>query len=289
MDVITTSKDMRVYSLRAKGRGALVGFVPTMGYLHDGHIGLIKAAQSECEIVVVSVFVNPAQFSPGEDFDKYPRDLERDRLIAEKENVDVLFAPSTGQVYKEGCRTHVEVEGVLTESLCGVSRPGHFRGVTTVVAKLFNIVSPDMSYFGQKDAQQAAVIKRMAADLDFPVEIRVMPTVREKDGLAVSSRNIYLSPHERRQALGLYRALMRAEVMVRKGETSSDRIRHEMTEVLKEGEDIKIDYIEIVKADTMKPLAEACDNTLIAVAAFVGETRLIDNIIIGTSGTSTTG
>lgn len=251
-----------------------------MGYLHDGHLSLARAAREECDIVVMSIFVNPAQFGPGEDLDKYPRDMERDRRLAAEEGVDVIFAPSAEEMYPGGYATYVEVSGALTETFCGGSRPGHFRGVATVVAKLLNIVAPDKSYFGQKDAQQALVIKRMAGDLNMPGEIRIVPIVREPDGLALSSRNTYLSEDERRQAPGIFRSLKRAEELASAGELSAARIKEEIRKILRQGRDIRIDYIEIVDADTLEPVETVKGNTLVAIAAFVGKTRLIDNVVI---------
>jgi pantoate--beta-alanine ligase len=280
MKVITRIQEMKEYSREARREGETIGFVPTMGALHDGHVSLINAAGKECGRVVISIFVNPAQFGPGEDFEKYPRDMERDKRIAEKAGVDCIFAPETGEMYPEGYGTFVEVPGSMSDVLCGRSRPGHFRGVTTVVAKLFNIVEPDKSYFGQKDAQQAAIIKKMAEDLNMSTEIRVMPIVRGKDGLALSSRNAYLSEDEKRQALGLYRSLNRAEEAVTGGELSANVLKGEMENVLSLGEDVRIDYIEIVDAETLEPVTEIKKRTLIAIAAFVGSTRLIDNIIV---------
>jgi pantoate--beta-alanine ligase len=271
---------MKEYSHRARREDRTIGFVPTMGYLHEGHLSLVRAAREECDVVVVSIFVNPTQFAPGEDFDKYPRDMQRDRRLAEKEGVDVVFAPSAGEMYPDGHVTYVEVTGPLAEGMCGRSRPGHFRGVATIVAKLFDVVQPHVSYFGQKDAQQVAVIKRMVKDLNMDVEICEMPIVREEDGLAMSSRNAYLSKEERQQALGLFRSLERAKEMVADGELSTDRIKRETRKMLEAGQDVRVDYIEIVDAQTLAPLGAVKDNTLIAVAAFAGGTRLIDNVVI---------
>lgn len=280
MKIITTIKAMKQYREAAKKSGKTVGFVPTMGYLHEGHASLIKAAAKDCDAVVVSIFVNPKQFGPSEDLDKYPRDMDRDKKISGESGADVIFFPSVEEMYPEGNATSVVVEGSLTKGLCARSRPGHFKGVTTVVAKLFNIVSPDISYFGQKDAQQAAVIKRMVKDLDMDTRLKVMPIVREKDGLAMSSRNAYLSPDEREEALNLSRALERASELIKDGESSSDAIKGEMIAVLGIGDNTKVDYVEIVDAETLVPVDKVVDNTLIAVAAFVGKTRLIDNIVI---------
>jgi pantoate--beta-alanine ligase len=280
MKVLTKIKEMREFSREAKKNGKTIGFVPTMGYLHEGHLSLVRAAKEECDLVVMSIYVNPMQFGPGEDLDKYPRDLERDKSLAEKEGVDVIFRPLSGEIYPGGYTTDVVVTGPLTETMCGVSRPGHFKGVTTIVAKLFNIVEPDKAYFGQKDAQQAVVVKRMVQDLNIPVEVRVMPIVRESDGLAMSSRNSYLSAGNRQQALGLFRSIKKAKEMITEGEVSADSIKQGMRSVLEEGEDVRVDYVEIVDADTLAPLDKIQDNTLIAIAAYVGNTRLIDNTII---------
>ena len=280
MKVLTKISEMREFSREAKKEGKTIGFVPTMGYLHEGHLSLARAARQECDLVVMSIYVNPMQFGPGEDLDKYPRDLERDKSLAAKEGVDVVFRPLSGEVYPSGYATDVAVTGTLTETLCGASRPGHFKGVTTIVAKLLNIVEPDRAYFGQKDAQQAAVVKRMVRDLNIPVEVRVMPIVRENDGLAMSSRNSYLSGDQRQQALRLFRSLEKAKEMISAGEVSSDAIKREMRSILEEGQDVRVDYVETVDADTFMPLEKVKDNTLIAVAAYVGGTRLIDNTII---------
>jgi len=280
MRVITTVEEMRDHSSMARKTGKTIGFVPTMGYLHDGHMSLVRAAKDECDVVIMSIFVNPTQFGQSEDIDKYPRDMEWDKRFAAKEGVDVIFAPTISGMYPDGNTAYVEVTGTLTETMCGNSRPGHFRGVTTVVAKLFDIVVPDKSYFGQKDAQQAVVVKRMVRDLDIPVAIRVMPIVREADGLAMSSRNARLSADERRQALGLFRSLKQVEEMAARGELSTVRIIEEMTKILGEGKDVRIDYIEIVDADELTPLETVKDNTLVAIAVFVGNTRLIDNVVI---------
>ncbi len=281
MKVITSVKEMREHSLKARLNGKTVGLVPTMGYLHQGHMSLARASVKESDMTVLSVFVNPSQFSEGEDLDRYPRDLERDHALAEKEKVDILFAPSAREMYPEGYSTYVEVEGAMTEGLCGKSRPGHFRGVTTVVAKLFNIVVPDTGYFGQKDAQQAAVIKKMAKDLDLPVRIRVMPIVREDDGLAMSSRNSYLTGEERAKALRIPESLNKAAHLIKGGEVSSETVKNEIKNILLRDDGLEVDYIEIVDTETFEPVGELRAGTLIAVAAKVGETRLIDNVMIG--------
>ena len=280
MKQIYTISEIREYVEKAHLENKVIGFVPTLGYLHDGHLSLVRGAREECDVVIVCIFVNPTQFGPGEDFDKYPRDIERDKGLAAGEGVDVIFTPSVEEIYPDGFDVSVELESPVTEIMCGRSRPGHFNGVMTIVAKLFNIVEPDKSYFGQKDAQQSFIIKRMTKGLNFPVEIRVMPIAREEDGLAMSSRNIYLSEEERPQALGLVRSLKRAEEMVSGGEVSAEVIKEEMKKILLEGKDVKIDYIETVDWDSLEPVDAAGDNTLIAVAAFIGNTRLIDNIVV---------
>ncbi|NQT33082.1 MAG: pantoate--beta-alanine ligase [Candidatus Omnitrophica bacterium] len=280
MKIITTISEMQEFSRGARAGGKTIGFVPTMGYLHEGHLSLVRAAREECDIVVLSIYVNPIQFCAGEDLDKYPRDIERDKALAEKEGADVIYAPDDGAMYPAGYATRIEVKAKLINTMCGVSRPGHFIGVTTIVNKLFNIVCPDKAYFGQKDAQQVVVIKKMVEDLNIPVEIRTMPVVREADGLAMSSRNSYLSKEERKQALGIYRAVKKAEEMIAAGELSADRIKGEMSVILREGKDVRIDYIEIVDAGDLEEVERVNESTLIAIAAHVGKTRLIDNMII---------
>ncbi|MFC1549068.1 pantoate--beta-alanine ligase [Candidatus Omnitrophota bacterium] len=280
MKVIKKISEMREWSREAKRQGKTVGFVPTMGYLHEGHLSLIKDAGKECDSVVISIYVNPAQFGPDEDLEKYPRDLERDKILSENEGVDVIFTPSSGEMYPLGYATDVEVKGQLTEALCGRSRPGHFKGVATVVTKLFNIVEPDKAYFGQKDAQQAVVVKRIALDLNIPVDIKVLPIVREDDGLAMSTRNGYLSAGQREQARGLSHSLEHAKEIISAGEISVEAIKHEIKNILKKGKDVRVDYVEIVETDTLEPLEEVKGSALIAIAAFVGDTRLIDNVII---------
>jgi len=262
-----------------KKEGKTVGFVPTMGYLHEGHLSLVNAAKKHTDVVVMSIFVNPKQFGPNEDFEKYPRDLKRDEEMARAAGVDILFCPSVSQMYPEGCATYVEVEG-LSEVLCGASRTGHFRGVATVVAKLFGIVKPTIAYFGQKDAQQAIIIKKMAEDLNMDVEVKVMPAVREKDGLAMSSRNVYLSENERKDAAILFQALKIAESLVKQGERDSKKIIDTMEEMINRKSTVKIDYISIVDTKRLKGLNAVSQEALIALAAHVGKTRLIDNVIV---------
>lgn len=276
MKFVTDISKMRKLSLAAKAEGRTVGFVPTMGYLHEGHLSLIRAARAETDLVVVSIFVNPTQFAPGEDFERYPRALERDKRTAKQAGTDIVFHPSPSEMYPRGFSTYVE-ETALSKHLCGLSRPTHFRGVTTVVLKLFNIVQPDVAYFGQKDAQQALIIGRMVRDLNVPIAIRVLPIVREADGLALSSRNEYLSPEEREEAMVLHTALMEAKKRVTMGEMEASRIKEAMCRVLQASRRTKIDYVSIVDRDSLEEIEELQGNVLIAVAVFIGETRLIDN------------
>ncbi len=258
-----------------------VGFVPTMGYLHEGHLSLVRAARKENQLVVVSIFVNPAQFGPNEDFQRYPRDIERDRLLLEKEDVDLLFIPDSKEIYPPDYKTYVEVTG-WSNKLCGKFRPGHFRGVTTIVLKLFNIIQPAISYFGQKDAQQAIIIKKMAQDLNLETEIKVLPTVRDADGLALSSRNTYLSPAERKTALLLPQSLKLAQEKINSGEYKAGRIIRVIKNYLSANSKIKIEYIKIVSLKSLEDLKYIePDNTLVAVAVRVGNTRLIDNFVLG--------
>jgi pantoate--beta-alanine ligase len=259
--------------------GDVFGLVPTMGALHQGHISLVRAARKECDRVAVSLFVNPLQFGPNEDLAKYPRNLDRDRALLEKEGVKVLFAPSVQEMYPVDAVTYVTVEG-LSNKLCGRSRPGHFRGVTTVVAKLFNIVQPDLAFFGQKDAAQVAIIRRMVRDLNIPVQIVSCPIVREEDGLAMSSRNAYLDSPQRKSALVLYRALVRVQEQFDHGERKAVKLIEAGQRVFAEESSVRLDYLEIVDPDTLDPVDEVSRVALVAVAAFVGNTRLIDNIVL---------
>ena len=277
---LRTKADLRAGLNDARREGRTIGLVPTMGYLHEGHLSLIRAARAECDLVVMSLFVNPTQFGPGEDLDRYPRDEERDLRLAAGAGADLVFAPVVEEVYPDGFASRVEVTG-LTEVLDGdPSRrgPEHFRGVTTVVAKLFNIVGPDVAYFGQKDAQQAAVIRRMVRDLDFPVRIEVLPTVREADGLAMSSRNAYLEPADRERATALSRALAAAE---RGAQAGSLGMGLEAAHRELDGAGIEPEYLEARDAETLAPVKQLSDRpVLVAVAARVGAARLIDNVLI---------
>lgn len=255
-----------------------IGFVPTMGYLHEGHLSLIRRAREECDTVVTSIFVNPKQFGENEDFESYPSDPDRDFQAAENAGTDVLFHPEPDEVYPPGFSTKVEVEG-LTDVLCGAARPGHFAGVTTVVTKLFNMVGPDVAYFGQKDAQQALVVRKLARDLDMAVRVEVCPTVREPDGLALSSRNAYLSEEERRRALGLSRALKAAEETVAAGRIERDAVLKAARGQLDEA-GLEPEYLELRSAQDLSPVERVNGSTLLAVAAQVGRARLIDNTIL---------
>lgn len=281
MEVAKTIESARKLVKAARDDGKVIGLVPTMGALHTGHISLIRAAVKKCDFVVVSIFVNPTQFGPGEDFDKYPRPLEADLEICKKAGVDVVFAPTTEQMYPQENLTWVNVEE-LTEQLCGKSRPGHFRGVTTVCTKLFNIVAPDVAFFGQKDAQQAIVIRRMVADLNMPLEIVVCPTVRESSGLAVSSRNQYLTEQEKKDAAYIYKSLEEGRKLIESGITDCAEIAAKMRDILNKVPDINIEYVSIADAETLQPVDSITGKVLIAVAVKIGSTRLIDNILLDT-------
>jgi pantoate--beta-alanine ligase len=279
MKICTTIDAMRAASRSQRSVGKRLGLVPTMGALHEGHLSLVRAARARCDVVAASLFVNPLQFGPGEDLAKYPRTLERDRTLFEKEGVDFLFAPSVEEMYPAGAVTYVTVEG-LSDKLCGRSRPGHFRGVTTVVSKLFHIVEPDLAFFGQKDAAQVAIISHMVRDLNFPVEIVVCPIVREADGLAMSSRNAYLDSQQRKSALALYRSLMEVQRHFDQGERVPARLIEAGTRSIGEEPSVRLDYFEIVDPATLDPVVDPSWSALVAVAAFVGKTRLIDNLVL---------
>jgi pantoate--beta-alanine ligase len=279
MQVAETIESVRSLVRAVRGDGKKIGLVPTMGALHVGHISLIEAACRQCDFVVVSIFVNPTQFGPAEDFEKYPRPFEADLEICRKAGVDVVFAPTAEEVYGPENVTVVDVEK-LTEPLCGRFRPGHFRGVTTVCAKLFNMVLPDTAFFGQKDGQQAVVIKRMVADLNMPLEIVVCPTVREADGLAVSSRNKYLTEQQRKDATVIYKSLRRCEELIESGIRDPAQIIAQMRKILTEVPSIQIEYVSIVEAETLHSLDQVRGKVLAAVAARVGPARLIDNIVV---------
>ncbi len=279
MVTITSVSEMTAASQQARRAGRRVGFVPTMGALHAGHISLVRAARAQTDVVVTSIFVNPKQFGPNEDFSKYPRTLDSDSALLGAEKTDYLFYPSVDEMYPRGATAWVEVEGI-SDKLDGRSRPGHFRGVTTVVAKLFNIVQPDLAFFGQKDAAQAAIIRKMVRDLNFDVEIVICPIVRERDGLAMSSRNVYLSPEERRQATVLSRSLKRVQALAAQGERDAARLAAAGKQVMNEEPSVRLDYFEVVAPDTLDPVADISQGALVAVAAYVGSTRLIDNVVL---------
>lgn len=275
MLIVTTSSDMRDLCRRMKGT---IGFVPTMGALHDGHLSLIRRARAECDAVVASVFVNPTQFAPGEDYETYPRSLDEDCVKLEAAGADLVFAPSAEEMYPSGSASFVDV-GEIANRLDGASRPGHFRGVTTIVTKLFHLVGPDCAYLGQKDAAQIAVLRAMIRDLKFPIELVVCPIVREPDGLAMSSRNLRLAPDERRRALVLHGALQAACELLASGETRSDVLRAAMLNRFARVPSVRLDYAEVIDPDSLLPVRDTGEGALIAVAAWVGSIRLIDNVL----------
>lgn len=264
---------------RMKAAVKTVGFVPTMGYLHEGHLSLVRKSVRTADCTVVSIFVNPIQFGPQEDFEEYPRDPQHDYGLLEKEGVDVVFVPKTAEVYPEGYKTYVEVHD-LQDRLCGKSRPGHFRGVCTIVLKLLNMVRPDVVFFGQKDAQQAVIIRRMVKDLDLDVSVEVLPIIRDGDGLALSSRNAYLTEEQRRQALALSRSLKEARKLIEEGERRASSVIQRMRDIIQEEPEARIDYVEVVDLENLDPLETIIGEALIAVAVFIGRVRLIDNTVI---------
>jgi len=284
MMTVTAPRAMRETADAARNAGARVGLVPTMGALHEGHASLVRLARSRCGFVAASLFVNPRQFGPSEDLARYPRMAESDERVLDSLGCDVLFMPSPAEIYSAADRTSVVVEG-LSDLLCGASRPGHFRGVALVVAKLFNIVRPDEAFFGQKDAQQAVIIQRMAADLDFPVRVVLGPTVREADGLALSSRNAYLDADARRRAPAIYRSLREAKGRITRGERAPGPIVAMMESAMR-GAGLAVDYAAIVDGATLEPVAAIEGTVLIACAASIGGTRLIDNIVLSVSGSA---
>lgn len=279
MQIVATVNEVREQVKKWRAEGLRVGLVPTMGYLHEGHKSLIDKAVEENDRVVVSVFVNPIQFGPKEDLATYPRDLERDAALCEAAGASLIFHPEPENMYEEDFCTHIDMSG-LTEGLCGKTRPTHFRGVCTVVGKLFNIVQPDRAYFGQKDAQQLAVICRMVRDLNFDIEIVGCPIIREEDGLAKSSRNTYLSPEERQASTILHKALTEGEEMIRSGEKTADVIKKAIRDRIESEPLAKVDYVEVVSFDTMQEIATVQGKVLTAVAVYIGKTRLIDNFIV---------
>jgi pantoate--beta-alanine ligase len=276
---IQTIAEMKAACRQLTRAGKTLGFVPTMGALHEGHLSLVRASRSHCDMTAVSIFVNPLQFGPTEDLSKYPRTLERDGAMLEQVGVELLFIPTVDEMYPAGAKTHVLVEG-LSDKLDGASRPGHFRGVTTVVTKLFEIVRPDCAFFGQKDAAQVAVLRKLVKDLDMDVEMVVCPIVREKDGLAMSSRNIYLTPEQRQQALVLQRALMRVQTAAEEGERDAAKLAEIGRQVIAEEPGARLDYLAIVDPETLDSVADVSRGALVAVAAYFGTTRLIDNFFL---------
>jgi len=279
MEIIQNPSVMQDRALKLRRKGRTIGFVPTMGYLHEGHLSLMRTAREKCDVLVVSIFVNPSQFGPNEDLDAYPRDFERDEAMCRDEGVDIVFYPEPGTMYPANASVWVD-ETTLSKVLCGASRPGHFRGVCTVVAKLFNLVQPDLAVFGEKDAQQLRIIERMVRDLNFPVQIIRGPIVREADGLAMSSRNKYLSDSQRTDALCLQRALGRAKELVRDGERSAMVIRRAMCDLIDQVPGAIIDYLEFVDDERLEPVDRLEGATLVALAVKFGAIRLIDNSIL---------
>ncbi len=280
MKTIKDTSKMRKFVIDKKARGKKVGFVPTMGYLHEGHLSLLRRAKRENGIVIMSIFVNPTQFGPGEDYARYPRDFKRDARMAREEGVDAIFYPQLKDMYLPDHSTYVNVES-LSNRLCGRSRPGHFRGVATIVTKLFNIVPADNAYLGQKDAQQAIIIKKMAHDLNIPLNIKVVPTVREKDGLAMSSRNVYLNKKARHEAAAIFKSLSLAKKLIKQGERNSRNIIKAIKDFIVRSTSAKIDYVSIVDTKKLKDTKRLKgQQVLIAIAVYFGKTRLIDNIIL---------
>jgi pantoate--beta-alanine ligase len=279
MKTITTISAMRSFADSLRRAGKRIGFVPTMGFLHEGHLSLMARARQENDVVAASIFVNPTQFGPKEDLDRYPRDAEGDRKKCESTGVDVLFTPAAAEMYSERPSVFVNVEGI-SDILEGAVRPGHFRGVATVVAKLFNIIKPHKAYFGQKDYQQCAVIKRMVFELNLDVEVIILPTVREADGLAMSSRNSYLGPEDRRKAACLYRALTAGEELIKNGVREPEKVKQKMRAVLVQEKGVEVDYAEVSDPDTLAPLERVEGRIVLLVAARVGSTRLIDNLLV---------
>ena len=278
MEIIRTVKEMKEFSSEARRAGKTISFVPTMGYFHEGHLGLMREGRKRGDVLVISLFVNPTQFGPKEDFKNYPRDFERDRKMAEGAGVDILFAPEAGDMYPPDHQTIVRVEKV-TQNLCGRSRPTHFQGVATVVLMLFEIVMPDVAIFGEKDYQQLATIQQMVKDLHMSVEVLGMPTVREADSLAMSSRNTYLLPDERKAALSLHRSLQRAKELLQKGERKTEPILREMNGILRSESLVRIDYVQICDAHTLEDVDRIEGDVVVALAAYLGKTRLIDNLV----------
>jgi len=280
MQTFTSVKKMQEWCLDQKRAGKTIGLVPTMGYLHQGHMALVREARRCCDIVVVSIFVNPIQFGVGEDFEDYPRDLEKDSHMLEQEHADAVFAPSIREMYPQGYSSFVEVTGEISEKLCAQSRPGHFRGVTTVVSKLFHICLPDLAFFGQKDAQQVMILEKMVQELNFPLSIVRVPIVREEDGLALSSRNVYLNTEQRKQALVLNQSLQAAREIIQSGERNVAKVKEQLEQIIKSSPEANIVYAEIYDANDLTDVEEIKGRVLIALAVKFGTTRLIDNLIV---------
>ncbi len=281
MQIIKTIEELRSVIGEARLEKKQIGFVPTMGGLHPGHLSLVKASVEECDLTVVSIYINPIQFDSNEDMASYPRDSEADTQILKGAGVDLLFLPDDKHIYSEGFSTYVEVSGDKTNTLCGISRPGHFRGVATIVCKLFNIVQPDKAYFGLKDGQQAVVISQMVSDLNLPIDVRLLPTVREKDGLAYSSRNKNLSKKERKDALILNKILCHAQKRIMEDQESETmKVTAEMYEMVSKVSGAKVDYISIVNMPKLEEIEQIKDSIMVAAAVYIGETRLIDNLIL---------
>ena len=282
MEVITSIEEIQELALRLEKEGKKIGFVPTMGYLHDGHLSLIDLIRERSDILILSIFVNPTQFAAGEDLEKYPRDMERDLALCRERKVDYIFAPQTDDIYPEGASTYVSEEGV-SRGLCGETRPTHFKGVTTICAKLFNLVRPAYVALGQKDAQQVVVLKRMIRDLHFPIEVVIGPTLREPDGLAMSSRNSYLNDRQKQDALLIHQALLAGKRLVdEKGIRNVDRVKAELMTVLRSGSFVRINYAEVVDRENMKPEKEIeLGRSMLVIAVWVDNIRLIDNMSLG--------
>lgn len=280
MQVFNNPTEMQNWCLEQKRQGKTIGLVPTMGYLHEGHLALVRKARTSCDTVVVSIFVNPIQFNVGQDFEEYPRDLEHDRSLLEQENADAIFAPSIAGMYPQGYNSFVELYGEITEKLCGGARPGHFKGVTTVVSKLFHICVPDLAFFGQKDAQQVLLIEKMVRELNFPLKIVRVPIVREADGLAKSSRNVHLDEKQRQEALVLSRSLQEAQRLIAAGERNVKKLKKYIQDYIETSSQARIDYIEIYNAYDLSDLEEIRGEVIIALAVWFGTTRLIDNLIV---------
>lgn len=279
MKTITSIKEMQTFSNRARGKGKKIALVPTMGFLHQGHLSLMEVGRRQADLLVVSIFVNPTQFGVGEDYEDYPRDMEKDQQLAEETGVDVIFAPPVAEMYPSTYQTYVNVEEV-TKNLCGISRPTHFRGVTTVVCKLFNIVKPHVAIFGEKDFQQLVAIRQMVSDLNFDMEIMGMPIYREEDGLAMSSRNRYLTPDERKAALCLFHSLKRAKELFERGERNAEEIIRQVKNIIEAEELAWVDYVKICDTKTLSDIEQIDQEAVLALAVKIGKVRLIDNIVL---------